>query len=104
MFSRNRHDLREDRTRAFKPKIGHRDHSTILRKIHFIVLSGARHTGRTCTAQQKREVMATDDGSQLPTKQPTTAVHRTHVVFLVAACAVGRGCNVACVPCIVCCL
>ena len=48
----------------------------------------------------EREVVMTDDGLQRPIK-PTTAVHRTRVVFLAAACAVGRGSNVVCVLCIV---
>ena len=43
----------------------------------------------------------TDGRSQPPIKQPATAVHRTRVVFLDTAWAVGRGCNVVCDLCIV---
>ena len=50
---------------------------------------------------EKKEVVMTENGSQPPIKQPATAVHRTGVVFLAAACAVGRGCNVVCVLCVV---
>ena len=46
-YRSNRHDLCEDRTRAFKPKIGNRDHMTILRKIHIVMVIGARQIGRT---------------------------------------------------------
>ena len=43
----------------------------------------------------------TDDGSHTPIKQPVSAVRHTRVVLLDAACAVGRGCNVIGVTCIV---
>ena len=41
-------------------KIGHRDHLTILPKIHIVIFPGAQQTRdtphtHTCTAQQKRE-------------------------------------------------
>ena len=51
--------------------------------------------------RRRREVVMTDDGPQPPMKQPTTAVHRTRVVVLTAACTVGRGCNVVRGLCIV---
>ena len=59
---KNRHDVCEDRTRAFKFKIGHRDQFTIFPKTHtksyyYYFSRRTRHTGHTCTAaaQHKRE-------------------------------------------------
>ena len=74
-----RHELCEARTHAVKSKIGHRDDLTILPKILVLIFRGARdarHTAHACTAQQKREAVMTDDGSQPPIEQLAKAVHR----------------------------
>ena len=97
------HDLCETRTYAIKSKIGHRDHLTILPKIHLLIFRGARQTlccavhvwcGAVCRAfdtphrtthaqhstgqhsKREREAVMTDDGSQPPIEQLATAVHR----------------------------
>ena len=83
-WEKNGNELCEARTHAIKSKIGHRDHLTILPKIHIIFFSrratDARHDAHdtTCTAQQKREreAVMTDDGSKPPIDQLATAVHR----------------------------
>ena len=72
-------ELCEARTHAIKSKIGHRDHLTILPNIHILIFRGAREarqTAHTRTAQQKREALMTDDGSQPPIEKLATAVHR----------------------------
>ena len=68
---------------TIKSKIRHRDHLTILRKIHIVIFAArARHaTHRTHIQAQhskgEREVvMMTDDGSQPPIVQLATALHR----------------------------
>ena len=100
---RKRHELCEARTHAIKSKIGHRDHLTILPKIHILIFRGARATHRTQPQEREREAVMTDDGSQPPIEQLATAVHpwtgHTLVVRPAAACAARRGCNVVGVLC-----
>ena len=103
---KNGHELYEVRTHAIKSKIGHRDHLTILPKIHVRIFRETRdrqHT-HTCTAQHKREAVVTDDGSQPPIEQLATAVHRGSATRswcgpLLLVCAARRGCNVFGVLC-----
>ena len=75
---RKRHELCEARTHAIKSKIGHRDHLTILPKIHILIFRGARSTHRTHmhSTAKEREAVMTDDGSKPPIEQLATAVHR----------------------------
>ena len=75
-----RYELCEARTHAIESKIEHRDHLTVLPKIHIIIIfRGARETHdtpHTHAQHSKRETVMTDDGSQPPIEQLATAVHR----------------------------
>ena len=57
------------------------------------------HQTHMHSAAEERDVLLMDGGSQPPIEQPATAVHRTRLVFLAAACVVGRGSNFVCVLC-----
>ena len=77
-------DLCEDRTRAFKSKIGRRDHLTISPKIQIVwwyFSRRARHTPHIYmhnSIAAEREVVMTEDGSQPPTKHlPYSTTPRT---------------------------
>ena len=68
-------------SRNQKFKIGHCDHFDITKDPHSYFsrrAPNARHTAHmhSCTAQQNREAVMTDDGSQPPTEQLATAVYR----------------------------
>ena len=74
-------ELCKARTHTIKSKVGHRDHLTILPKIHILIFRSARETRDTPHthaqhSKREREPVMTDDGSQPPIEQLATAVHR----------------------------
>ena len=66
---------------AIKSKMGHRDHLTLLPKLHILIFRGARQTRDTIHthaqhSKREREAVMTDGGSQPPIEQLAIAVHR----------------------------
>ena len=77
-LEKKRHELCEARAHAIKSKISHRDHLTVLPKIHILIFRETRDTPHkhTCTAHHKIEAVITDDRSRPPLEQLASSVHR----------------------------